>query len=166
MLRGMDGPDECKVMPPTRLAISAVLALCWCVGCDTIRGVSRTLPVNALPSPDAIEQAIRATPGVTEVTRRDPGFPQFNCRDTASAFATVEPRQTNGAGKRLYIYCKWMNHVPTKDELSNARGLIDRVCNSLHSREPVVPASSSSDDEFMGIKAEGISGTRLLPIKQ
>jgi hypothetical protein len=155
-------------MPPRRLAIFAVLALCWCAGCDTIHGVSRSIPISALPAPDAVEQALRATPGVTEVTRRDvpaskswslykgtmqeSGYAQFSCRDTTSAFAAVEPKETDEAGKQLRVYCIWMNHVPTNDELSNARGLIDRLCSSLHERVPTVPASSSSDDKFIGIK--------------
>ncbi len=141
-------------MPPNRLPFIIPIAfLCWCAGCgDTIHGVSRSIPLNALPSPDSVEQAIRATPGVAEVTRWDPGFTQFTCRDTASAFATVEPKETNEAGKRLYVYRIWMNHVPTESELSNARGLIDRLCDSLHQRVPTIPASSSSDDKFIGIK--------------
>jgi len=155
-------------MQPNRLAIVGIVAfMCCCVGCDTIHGVSRTLPLDTLPSAEAVEQAIHATPGVTEVTRRDipptegwspskgtihdTGFAQFACRDEASAFAVVEPKDTNQAGKQLYVSCIWMNHVPTEGELSNARGLIDRLCNSLHQRVPSIPASSSSEDKFVGI---------------
>ena len=156
-------------MPLPASAVSIVLAVvCWCAGCDTIHGVSRTIPLNTLPAPEAVEQAIRATPGVTEVTRRDvpprdssslyrgaihdPGFAQFACRDAASAFAAVEPKETSEGGKRLDVYCTWMNHVPSKGEVSNARDLIERICNSLHQRERSIPASSPSDDRFIGIK--------------
>ena len=54
-------------------------------------------------------------------TIEEPEYAQFSCRDTASAFAAVEPKETDETGKQLYVYCIWMNHVPTKDELSNAR---------------------------------------------
>jgi hypothetical protein len=125
-------------------------------------------PESILPSAEAVEQGIRSAPGVTQVKRRDipptdswslykgaihePGFAQFACRDAASAFAAVEAKETNDAGKQLRVYSSWMGRAPTETELSNARALIDRLCKALHEGVPSIPASSSSDDKFFMIK--------------
>ena len=143
------------------IALLVIAALCCGGGCDAIHGVSRSLPVAAFPRPGDVEQAIWATPGVTEMNREFPpqttastndgktsDLWQFVCRDTTSAVATVECSESSEAGKRVSVYCYWMNHVPSDLELSNVRALIGRICVSLHQRAPAVPDSSSADDQI------------------
>ena len=148
--------------------VANIAIFCCCVGCDTFHGVSRTLSFDTLPSPEAVEVSLRATPGITQVTRRDiptaegqslykgkvyePAFVQFGCRDSTSVFATVELKESNEWGRQLFIYRMWLNHVPTEQEISDARAVIDRISTTLHQRVPNVPASSPADDKFTNIR--------------
>src|SRR5829696_6540519 len=109
---------EEKAMLLTRFVnVAVITSVCWCAGCgDSIHGVSRIIPLDTLPSPEAIEQAIRATPGVTDVTRRDfpprdirtlyktvheASYAQFSCMGEGSAFATIETRESSDTGNLL-----------------------------------------------------------------
>ena len=149
------------------VSVTLTLVACWCAGCDPGHSVSRTFRIDSPPSSETVELAIRATPGVTEVTREDvptsegdslykgkvyePGYVQFTCRDPAS-FAAVELREDTKRERYLYVYSAWLGRGPNETELSNARALIDRICNSLHQRAPNIPASSPADDKFVAIR--------------
>src|SRR5437660_7436035 len=102
--------------------VTMAVVACWCAGCDPGHSVSRTFTIDTLPSPEAVELAIRATPGVTQVTREDvppsegespykgkvnePGYVQFACRDSAS-FTAVELRETTEWGRYVRVYSSW-----------------------------------------------------------
>ncbi|MBI1370400.1 MAG: hypothetical protein GC162_17325 [Planctomycetes bacterium] len=152
----------------TRLIIAAIIpCILACAGCDTFHGVGRTIVLNTLPSPEAVEQTMQTTSGLTKVTRYDvepttswslyegtihnPGYAVLFCQDDTSAFANVELKPTREHGNQLRVSSIWMNHVPTHEELTRARSLIDRLCQSLHQHIPNIPSSSPSDDMFTGV---------------
>ena len=152
---------------PTLLVAAGGLILL--TGCQTTRGVQRTVRLNQRVPQAAIVAAIESTPGVTIVKQQHlpgtTGYGQVEYRNKATdRFVYVsEARHADGVveiggndrdGLRLKMYCLFQNSKPSAEQIAATRKLMDDIYANLRRQVPnLLPPPDRVTEDLINVPA-------------
>jgi len=147
--------------------LAALLAL---AGCETTRGVQRTVRLNPnqrVPQ-GAIIAAIDATPGVMIIQKQHLtpttgyGRVDFHNKSTDRFAYVSDQRHADGVievggndrdGLKLRMYCFFKNTRPSAEQIDATRKLMDDIYANLRREVPSLPPSDKVHEDLLDVPA-------------
>lgn len=147
------------------LLLSALLAL---AGCETTRGVQRTVRLNAnqrVPQ-SAIVAAIEATPGTSLVKKQHltptTGYGRVDYHnksmdrfvyvsDLRHADGVIEVGGNDRDGLTLKMYCYFKNSKPSAQQIAATRKLMDDIYANLRREDPNLPPPDKVHEDLLDV---------------
>lgn len=150
---------------PTLLV--AVAGLFLLAGCESTRGVQRTVRLNQRVPEAAVVAAIDATPGVILVKQQHlpgtTGYGQVEYRnkstdrfiyvsDARHADGVIEIGGNDRDGLRMRMYCLFQNSKPSAEQIAATRKLMDDIYLNLRKQVPnLLPPPDRVTEDLMNV---------------
>ena len=151
----------------TQLTLLAATGLLLLTGCETTRGVQRSVRLIQRVPESAVIAAIRSTPGVSIVKQQHlpptSGYGIVDYRnkstdrfvyvsDTRHADGVIEIGGNDRDGLRLKMYCLFQNTRPSAEQIAATRQLMDDIYANLRRQVPgLLPPPDKVTEDLMGV---------------